>query len=143
MSIEDLFSKQDLGRWLVEHLESEPLSMSAVEGLQQAVTAGSWQELVLLGGWANFTASIRNASYRTEPGGKIALGGLVAKAATPNGTVIATLPPAARPTTPKSFPASTELEIGRIQIEANGNIVYLGEFATLVPLDQISFWPGA
>lgn len=147
MSIEDLDTKQELGRWLVEFLEGEPLPPGAVQGLQQAITPGAWQELVLLNGWANVGGVAPNAAYRTTPGGGIQLRGQISNAAAAGNQTMLNLPSTARPKNTLRFLVGCAEKIsGLVDLNTEGNMVYIfgpAPTAEYVSLNGIVFWPGS
>lgn len=117
MGIEDLDTKQELGRWLGEYLEAEGLPMTAVQGLQEAITPGKFNLLTLENGWTNFGGT-RTAGYMTVPGSGIGVYGVITSGAT--GTVFATLPAGARPQEQLQFPADNGQGSGALVITTTG-----------------------
>lgn len=107
MAIEDLDSKAELMRFIREEVEAEPLSLNSIDGLQQATTAGAWQELALSEGWVNNSPGVvAKAAYRTLPGGGVEIRGFVHRSvSTPSGTPLAVLPKTLRPKEIMVFPA--------------------------------------
>jgi hypothetical protein len=143
MGIENLDTKLELGRWMVEFFEGEPLEMSSVEGLQQALTPGKWEPLSLLNGWTNYGGGFAQAAYRTTPGGGFQVRGVVTKALEPNGTTICQLPAASRPASGHIFDASSEAIDARLNLLTDGSLVFVGIEAPYVSLSAVIFWPGS
>lgn len=88
-TLDGLDNRQDVGRFIVEYLEQNPLPMSAVDGLSQAVQAGPWVPLSFKSGW-----SVRSGepAWRSLPGGLVELRGDVTHPAATFGATIAELP---------------------------------------------------
>jgi hypothetical protein len=150
MAIEDLDSKEELMRFIREALESEPLPQSAIDGLQQQITAGKWEPLTLLNGFANVGSPYFDASYRTIAGGGIALTGVIAKATeTMSGTVIATVPKGSAPR--ESIQVAVEVYTGAalvtnaILVNAAGEIQLEGTVSAIanMSLHGAQWWPGS
>lgn len=90
--IEDLNTKEELLRFVVESLEAEPLPMSAVSGLQTAIEPGKWNPITLLNGWANLGGAWAGASWRTVVGSLIQLRGSISHATETGPVIICQLP---------------------------------------------------
>lgn len=144
MSIEELDTKQELGRWLLEYLEAEGLPMTAVQGLQSAVTPGKWEPLTLLNGFSNYGGGYSPAAYRTIPGGGVQLRGMVTHATEIAGSIaIADLPVGLAPRERLLF-AAEGLAAARVDVWETGEIVYTGSGpVTYISLSQIIYWPGS
>jgi hypothetical protein len=133
--------KAELARFIREQFEAEPLPQSAVDGLERLATPGPWKPITPEGAWANYGGT-EPLGWRSGPGGLVTLRGFVKNAGAPYGTVIGVLPAGIRPKKFLDFSTGTEITASRIQIEADGRLVYFGEKADYVPVN-FSFWPGS
>jgi hypothetical protein len=144
VAIEDLDSKQDLMRFIVEQVEEEPLPPSAIGGLQTLVTPGKWNPLTLLNGWSNVGAGWRQAAYRSIPGNGVQVAGLIQKATAPLGTICAKLPASVAPKEHLQFGGNNANAFALLKLLNDGSIfVYAAEPATEVSLASIVYWSGA
>lgn len=145
MAIEDLNSKDELWRWIVEQAESEGLPMSAIQGLQQAVTPGKWVPLVLEEGWANYGGGFSPAAYRTTPGNGVQLRGMITKAAEPFSGQFSTIPAGLAPKEALQFTTSVGVsQLAVVEIDnITGALLMAANSATAISLSGIVFWPGS
>lgn len=98
MGVENLDNKGELMRFIRDQLESEPLPLDAVEGLEQAAVPGRWEALNPLNGFADIGGGFAPLAYRTVPGGGIELRGGLTKPAGVGGPIaVAKLPKGAAP----------------------------------------------
>lgn len=123
MSIEELDTKQELGRWLLEYLEGEGLPISAVEGLSQSIEGGRVNPIALINAWANQGGGSALLGYRSLPGGLIQIRGVVSAAAAASGTVMGVVP--SKPKESLQFPAvnGNGLTAAAIVVDPAGNII--------------------
>lgn len=151
VNLDGLTNKQDLGRFVAEYLEQNPLPMSAVDGLQTAAGGGNPQPLPFAADWVNYGLGYAPGTYRTVPGGGIVLDGLVKKATGfEGGSVVAQLPEGVRPKEREgrlgwmSIDSSAGIGVVRVDITAAGEIEV---FTNCTDVDYfflpaLLFWPG-
>jgi hypothetical protein len=119
--------KAELGRWMLEYLESEPLPLSAVAGLQESITPGKWNALILVNGFSNYGGGFSPAAWRTIPGNGVQLRGVVQKAeAAGAGTVISSVPVSLAPKESLYFLGGANLSgepFARVDVNPEGHLV--------------------
>lgn len=92
------------------------------------------------GTWANYDATNEVASFYRDPFGRVHLAGLV-KSGT-SGTTIFSLPGGYRPRARESFVVITGNPgdaLGRVDVDANGNVIHVSGGTGYVQLNGISF----
>ncbi len=92
--LDGLANRQDIGRFVAEYLEQNPLADSAVDGLTSALQPSPWTPLTLGPSWAEYGEGFAPPAWRTVFGGScVELRGIVKIAiAIGNPWLVATLP---------------------------------------------------
>lgn len=101
---------------------------------------GDWQTPTLLNSWVNYNASIyQSAGYFRSGNGIIYLRGLIKSGSVPS--TVFTLPSGYRPNSTIVANVISNGAIGRVEIEADGDVNVVSGNNTYVSLDGISFRP--
>jgi hypothetical protein len=107
--------------------------LSALEG------GGTWNDLPLENGWTNYGGGFQEAQYRLDATGTVHLRGLVRLDTVVAPSAISTLPPGFRPLKTELFALVATDALGRIDINAEGRVVFIFGKGTYVQLSGISF----
>jgi len=104
------------------------------------VTLGAWETPTLLNGWSNFdTSQYTPASYCIDSLGIVRIRGLVTSGTVGDTTPIFTLPDGFTPPYRHIFSVVSNDALGRVDVDASGNVfVHIGNNA-YVSLDGINF----
>jgi type II secretory pathway pseudopilin PulG len=96
----------------------------------------------LQNGWTNYGGPYAGASFTRTSAGVVMLHGLIKGGTAVQYQVICTLPPGYRPDYRIIFqPATSGTTVGRIDIDTNGNVIYVLGSSSWLNLDTISFLP--
>lgn len=102
-------------------------------------TIGAWQTPALLNGWVNYGTPFGNAAYCVNTLGIVRLRGLVKSGTVGGTTPVFVLPTGFIPPNQMIFPVSTNNTIGRLDIDASGNVMVMAGSNVYVSLDGIAF----
>ena len=108
-----------------------------------STTIPNWASLVTATAWSDYGGSFTTAGYTKTSDGVVVLKGLIKKSsAFTSGEVIATLPVGYRPSGRLIFGTSTEPNTtARVDIAANGDIIFDSGTASWMSLDTVRFVP--
>lgn len=110
-----------------------------IANLPAPVSVGAWKTPTLLNSWADYGAPFAPTGYCVDTLGIVRLRGVVKSGTVGASTPIFTLPSGFIPPYESMFAVQSSGAIGRVDIDASGNvIVYVGNNA-YVSLDGISF----
>jgi type II secretory pathway pseudopilin PulG len=105
-------------------------------------TMPSYTTCNLQNGWTNYGGAYAGASFTRTSAGVVMLHGLIQGGTAVQFEVLCTLPPGYRPDYRIIFQTSTYgTTVGRIDIDTNGNVIYMLGSSTWLNLDTISFLP--
>ena len=113
---------------------TEPKAVLDVRGI-----APTWKRANLLNSWVHYTSSHYNhpfPSYCKDLTGRVHLKGLVQNG---SGTIFR-LPPGYRPSNAHIFAVLANNGLGRVDVNANGNVIFSVGNSSYVSLDTISFY---
>ena len=98
-----------------------------------------WQEPVLVNSWVNYGTVVNNAGYTKDKFGMVRLRGVIKTGTIPASAFI--LPDGYRPVNTHIFAVISNDTIGRVDIDANGEVKIAVGSNVYVSLDNISFLP--
>lgn len=93
----------------------------------------------LLNSWVNYGIGLSPAGYYKDPYGRVHLKGTIKSGTVTSGTVLFTLPAGFRPLETLIFPVDSNNAHGRVNVQANGDVVIILGNATHLSLSGISF----
>lgn len=99
-----------------------------------------WESLSLLNSWVNFGSGFSTAQFIKHPGGLVEVKGFIKDGTATTGTVLATLPVGFRPAEGRVFGTISNNLIGRVDVQADGDITIEVGTNTSFSLDPIIFW---
>lgn len=109
---------------------------------------GEWLRPTLLNGWAAYGSSYPTAAYRRNSEGTIYMRGVVANPSPVYGQPICQLSTGYRPGAPQTFIcvsgdfSTTSIEIGRVDVATNGQVIYYYGGGSYFSLTSIIFLAG-
>ena len=136
----NLFGQQNVGIGTTD--PTEALEVVGNIALNGTIVNESYQIPTLLNGWVNYDNTYTHAGYYKDKEGRVHLKGLIKNGTTTFGTILFTLPSGYRPTTSgrHMFPALTNpSESGRIDVDVNGNVLFIEGSNMWLSLSGISF----
>ena len=113
---------------------------------EATLTVNRWGSINLEGGWTNYGGGYHSEGYTRTTAGLVMLKGLIRNtSAVGTGQTIGTLPPGYRPTGRLIFVASNypNTEAARVDILADGSIVYINGNLDWISLENIRFMPAS
>ena len=116
-----LLDKDDNTIWQWDESDDQFEYKKPVE-FEDGIVAESWTSPTLLGTWVDYGGSFQGARYRKTPDGTVHIEGLVKSGS--SGTNIFNLPTGYRPAGTLLFPAQTNSGLGRLDIQADGDVVH-------------------
>jgi len=120
----------------VETRGIDPGGFYSIQAIYYPSTSSGWTNLSLQNGWINYgSATHSTAQYIKAADGLVTVKGLIKNGTTTNGTVIATLPAGYRPKERAIVHCVANGAYGRIDIQANGDIVANGVSATWTSIE--------
>jgi Tfp pilus assembly protein PilV len=99
----------------------------------------NWTDLTLQNGWVAHAAGYASPQYTKSSDGIVTVKGLIKSGSTANGSIIANLPPGYRPAASQIFSSVANDAYGRIDVAANGDILFRVGHVNSTSLDAISF----
>lgn len=106
---------------------------------------GTWTNATLLNGWAGYGSSYPTAAYRRNSEGIVYFRGLITSANPIYGQAILQVPSGFRPGAPQMFScisannSTGALELGRLDIATNGQLIYYFGGGLYLSLFQIFY----
>lgn len=99
-------------------------SYMGLQALWYPGTTGTWSTPTLQNSWVNYGTNYPTLQYTKASDGVVTVRGLVKSGTATSGTVIANLPAGYRPSAATIFTNTSNEDYGRVDVNANGDIVF-------------------